>query len=470
MSENPQISWTNLQEKLRASPSFQAIDSIRGQLTDEQYSFAAAAILFLDKHDTEDFEAENYPDIYELVWELKGTSSKLFRGQRDARWPLDPTLLRRSPQQPLTFSEFSDRIRKTEEFVDYLRKHSEDYFHGAPSDMDLLAIAQHYGFSTQLLDFTESVEVAAFFATLQHDPKKTSKSSLGVIYSLPQDYDSRSDNIEDINIAESLSLKRGRPIVVSPPLHEKEHRIKRQKAKFIAGHRGIDLYSAGLTPHVFRQIPGSIYEDAAKNISKDYLLEEDSELYKVAQCILRSRPAKSPASQLFGDITIRASALMTTLSQSSEPLIDRAQTLWTDIFDQLRTEYENDFAGRAKSILSEYFKLLQQRAESGFSIPIGKPYLTLRPLNASIGDIESHFDLPDGTIHALCGKHLVTVDSEAGFQLNREIEAWPTKARVGVAFGLLVKGIDQLQAGFELECNSTLRAGHFIMRSNLNRE
>ena len=50
------------------------------------------------------------------------------------------------------------------------------------SDRKLLAIAQHYGFYTHLLDFTRNLEVAAYFGTYTEQPPR-----IGVVFAFPID-------------------------------------------------------------------------------------------------------------------------------------------------------------------------------------------------------------------------------------------------------------------------------------------
>ena len=65
----------------------------------------------------------------------------------------------------------------TEEFIGALRKEASRFGIDKLTDSEYLAIAQHYGFYTPLLDFSRNVEVAAYFATLGGRP-----GQIGVIF------------------------------------------------------------------------------------------------------------------------------------------------------------------------------------------------------------------------------------------------------------------------------------------------
>ena len=97
--------------------------------------------------------------IGDLAREVKVLTSAsqrwLFRGQADAQWPLSPSVHRGyTPQQERYLTnEFRVRARSR-----YLSCPMSDDYPG------WLALMQHYGLPTRLLDWTYSPLVAAFFA------------------------------------------------------------------------------------------------------------------------------------------------------------------------------------------------------------------------------------------------------------------------------------------------------------------
>jgi hypothetical protein len=91
-------------------------------------------------------------------------SNWAFRGERDERWPLYSSLsryLRNAKVDPLAWPEQEGRIlrifkRKAHQFLDKPPDPTDDF--------QWLALMQHHGAPTRLLDFTWSPYVAAFFA------------------------------------------------------------------------------------------------------------------------------------------------------------------------------------------------------------------------------------------------------------------------------------------------------------------
>ncbi len=81
-----------------------------------------------------------------------------FRGQRDADWPLKASIERAARRYPGTAEDYVES-----EF----KRRAHHYLFDLPDDQDdleWLALIQHYGAPTRLLDWTRSAYVAAFFA------------------------------------------------------------------------------------------------------------------------------------------------------------------------------------------------------------------------------------------------------------------------------------------------------------------
>lgn len=111
----------------------------------------------------EEHTIESWSQFVEIVGSAR-YANWAFRGHSDARWPLESTLGRRFKAARIhknAWSEQESRIlrifkRKAHLFLDHI-----------PDDADSfrwLALMQHHGAPTRLLDFTWSPYVAAFFA------------------------------------------------------------------------------------------------------------------------------------------------------------------------------------------------------------------------------------------------------------------------------------------------------------------
>ena len=98
---------------------------------------------------------KNLSDLIERLKEDEQNSNEVFyyRGQNH-NWPIKSTLSRKN---------YSDEeIERTKSFVNRIKSITSL---SKMSDGECLAIAQHYGYKTDLIDFTTSIDVAAFFAT-----------------------------------------------------------------------------------------------------------------------------------------------------------------------------------------------------------------------------------------------------------------------------------------------------------------
>ena len=110
---------------------------------------------------------KNLSDLIERLREDEQNSNEVFyyRGQNH-NWPIKSTLSR---------NNYSDKeIERTKSFVNRIKSITSL---SKMSDGECLAIAQHYGYKTDLIDFTTSIDVAVFFATLDASNDDTSNDS-----------------------------------------------------------------------------------------------------------------------------------------------------------------------------------------------------------------------------------------------------------------------------------------------------
>ena len=85
----------------------------------------------------------------------------MFRGQINSDMHLTPTLFR----APLKKNTIDMRQKYTKSFIDALKNEGSRLQLSNMTDLEYYATAQHYGFPTNLLDFSRNVEVAAYFGT-----------------------------------------------------------------------------------------------------------------------------------------------------------------------------------------------------------------------------------------------------------------------------------------------------------------
>jgi hypothetical protein len=105
----------------------------------------------------------DWPQYVEAIQGWSGFRNWAYRGQRDARWPLQSALARYTDVAkvaPAAWPRQEDRIRRI------FQRKSHLYLRDTPGDdqLEWLALMQDHGAPTRLLDFTWSPYVAAFFA------------------------------------------------------------------------------------------------------------------------------------------------------------------------------------------------------------------------------------------------------------------------------------------------------------------
>ncbi len=87
-----------------------------------------------------------------------------FRGQADARWPLLSALSRQFLNFKISPGEWLDQEERILRIFKRKAHHFLEHPPGVGAEFEWLALMQHHGAPTRLLDFTWSPYVAAFFA------------------------------------------------------------------------------------------------------------------------------------------------------------------------------------------------------------------------------------------------------------------------------------------------------------------
>jgi hypothetical protein len=123
---------------------------------------------------------DSWLDLARLIDELaRQRTSWIFRGEPASTYELRPTAGRESPDEKV--ARILEYDIEAERAALRRFRHDAQPFVGQRtySDLEWLALAQHHGMATRLLDWTESLLVAAFFA-VEHAAANEHASIYGV--------------------------------------------------------------------------------------------------------------------------------------------------------------------------------------------------------------------------------------------------------------------------------------------------
>jgi hypothetical protein len=371
------ISWLDLREIVRVKGS-NAERQLRdlhskGLLDDEQWNFFELAIDFLDLHKGNQLRS----DIYEAVWhyEFLEADGYYFRGQRLSTWRLDTTLFRPSSNDMvLDLATIVERTQRTSLFLEALRQRAAEFFLGEPTDEDLLAVAQHYGFATPLLDFSRSLRVAAFFATHGEGAVSSAERRMGIIYYLKPD-DRRSRQLLDrtdpiglhgFDLLREAGLHFGQWKVLQPALVDADNRIARQRGAFLEGANVRHLSGVMLDRIVFEQRPGQIFEDSLAGVTAAELLPDSSRLAEFAEDVKRRFAAgdRAPVHAIIAPVSLPTPSIIGVQHAWLDEQVDEA----VDFFSLLREVAEQGGGPLIRGLVAsirEYFVGVRLLADVG---------------------------------------------------------------------------------------------------------
>jgi hypothetical protein len=98
----------------------------------------------------------------------------VYRGQRDEKWNLLPSLLRQTKE--------SIRARKNESNIfQSFKTRARKFLENTKNDWEILTYMQHYGLPTRLLDWTDSFAVALYFALCERKKEDTNDSAVWIM-------------------------------------------------------------------------------------------------------------------------------------------------------------------------------------------------------------------------------------------------------------------------------------------------
>lgn len=171
--------------------------------------------------------------LFDLLHDYKNSTAWMFRGQKDASWEILPKAGRKE------FAlKYQGGVTEKSMFESW-KRYAIHFMHATPEDeWDWLALAQHHGLATRLLDWTKSPLNAAFFAV---DSNQGQDAAIYAFETLAGEFVSEADpfDVKDLKIYYPRGLsariisQRGIFTVSGSPTHPIEKQLGARLHKFI---------------------------------------------------------------------------------------------------------------------------------------------------------------------------------------------------------------------------------------------
>ena len=143
-----------------------------------------------------DRRVRTFEEFVKAVMEFSDEDEVLFRGQRRADWDLSPSIARMKLRTHSTLRELEDRLVR-----DFRRECPPFIQQPIPDAWEQLAIAQHHGLATRLLDWTANPLAALWFAV--KDPGIGRQPGLVLMFALEP-----SDHVADRESTSPFAIRR----------------------------------------------------------------------------------------------------------------------------------------------------------------------------------------------------------------------------------------------------------------------
>jgi hypothetical protein len=388
------ITWRDLQTILQTNEvSWDLIENFYkyGRLTTEKFEFVKDSLKFIEQRESEDPHGPfiyAHQSIYDVVWKFTSLHNPktIFRGQYNAHWPMESSLLRIDKGSArLNIKTLINRLELTNSFLHELNSEEMKIFGKKFDDKSLLAIAQHFGFPTPLLDFTRSFKTAAFFATQAAKKKIDHNPECGVIYYMNTDITNKIRNPGfkiGIDLLSLLDIRIGDIEIIEPDIPAEDDRINRQKGVFIAGYQTNDLHNFTVDRILFWQHPGVVFEDTKLGIDESRLLPDKTPLTNIAQQVRDSFRSKS-VENILGNIEFAQPSIIGSQGTLLRSQLKEAEVFLSCLNDTLgHFCYEKDLF-ILREIILNYFnainieKYVGELPKGGFSENADRPLFTL---------------------------------------------------------------------------------------------